>query len=276
MLPLGIKFSFLCSITVAAVTMLPVNVYADSNQVSNTIEKRFPCPTGFTRSPIPEGTFGYYLRNLPLKPGGSNVKYFNGSVKQKDVHEAVIDMDVGTKDLQQCADAVMRLRAEYLWSTNQKDKIQFDVSHKFPAVYSRWKSGDRIQFKNNKPYWYSIGKPSDSYETFRKYMDFVFAYAGTESLANELKMTSLDKLKIGDVFIVGGSPGHCVIVIDTAINPATNEKVFMIAQSYMPAQDIHVLKNPSSLKLSPWYSVNFGDALVTPEWTFNKNNLKTF
>ncbi|WP_334296195.1 DUF4846 domain-containing protein [Clostridioides difficile] len=39
-------------------------------------------------------------------------------------------------------------------------------------------------------------------------------------------------MKIGDVFIVGGSPGHASIIMDMAENEKTGEKVFMIAQSY--------------------------------------------
>lgn len=33
-----------------------------------------------------------------------------------------------------------------------------------------------------------------------------------------MKLQSLDKMKIGDVFIKGGSPGHAVIIVDMAEN----------------------------------------------------------
>ncbi len=82
-------------------------------------------------------------------------------------------------------------------------------------------------------------------------------------------------MQIGDVFIYGGTPGHAVIIVDMCEN-AKGEKFFMIAQSYMPAQEIHILKNKNDPKLSPWYPVNFGDALETPEWDFRKEELKRF
>ncbi|MEM1219965.1 MAG: DUF4846 domain-containing protein, partial [Bacteroidota bacterium] len=44
------------------------------------------------------------------------------------------------------------------------------------------------------------------------------------------------------------------------------------AQSYMPAQDIHILKNPTTG--SAWYSVDEIDPLRTPEWTFGKEHLQ--
>lgn len=81
---------------------------------------------------------------------------------------------------------------------------------------------------------------------------------------------------IGDVFIRGGSPGHAVIVLDMAENKATGERVFLLAQGYMPAQDIHILKNPSAPNLSPWYSTRFGTTLQTPEWEFKAGELKAF
>ena len=54
-------------------------------------------------------------------------------------------------------------------------------------------------------------------------------------------------LQPGDVFIKGGSPGHAVIVVDVAIYTQTGKKVFLLAQSYMPAQQIHILVNPATV-----------------------------
>ena len=82
-----------------------------------------------------------------------------------------------------------------------------------------------------------------SYQSFKEYLQIVFTYAGTASLAKELKLINMNDLEIGDVFIKEGSPGHAVIVMDVAINSKTDKKLFMIAQSYMPAQDIHILVN---------------------------------
>jgi len=107
-------------------------------------------------------------------------------------------------------------------------------------------------------------------------MELIFNYAGTLSLSKEMKAITIDQLNIGDVFIKGGSPGHAVIVVDVATNSETGAKIFLLAQSYMPAQEIQLLKNPSNEDLSPWYSTDFGDVLNTPEWTFYKNELKRF
>jgi Domain of unknown function (4846) len=101
-------------------------------------------------------------------------------------------------------------------------------------------------------------------------------YAGTLSLSKELKSKQVKDLSIGDVFIQGGSPGHAVIVVDVAIKGSNGEKVFLLAQSYMPAQEIHVLVNPNDGGFSPWYSADFGEELVTPEWTFKRDMLKQF
>jgi hypothetical protein len=67
-----------------------------------------------------------------------------------------------------------------------------------------------------------------------------------------------------------------VIVVDMAENKRTGEKVFLVAQGYMPAQDIHVLKNSNDGGLSPWYPLEFSETLHTPEWDFEKTELKKF
>jgi Domain of unknown function (4846) len=66
-----------------------------------------------------------------------------------------------------------------------------------------------------------------------------------------------------------------MIVIDMAKNDR-GDKVFMLAQSYMPAQDIHIVKNPVNDKLSPWYEINDAKQVITPEWIFSNNQLRSW
>lgn len=245
------------------------------NKAGNTIQTRILPPSGFVRETAAPGSFAAYLRNLSLKAHGSDVKYHNGLSKGKSwVYAAVVDMEIGTRDLQQCADAVIRLRAEYLYKQKRYNEISFNFTNGFKAAYSEWMKGKRISVKGNTVNWTQTAKPSNTYSDFRKYLDIVFTYAGTLSLSKELKAKKLNNIKIGDVFIQGGSPGHAVIVVDIAVNPKTNDKVFLLAQSHMPAQDIQVLNNDE--EQCPWYSLNFGNTLATPEWSFNKTDLKEF
>ena len=79
----------------------------------------------------------------------------------------------------------------------------------------------------------------------------------------------------GDVLIKGGSPGHAVIVVDVAVNSG-GERVFMLAQSYMPAQDIHILRNPAANGTHPWFKVTSNPLINTPEWTFEQSQLRTW
>jgi len=103
----------------------------------------------------------------------------------------------------------------------------------------------------------------------------VFMYAGTLSLAAELPKRNVSDIQMGDVFVMGGSPGHAVIVMDMAVND-TGEKIVLLAQSYMPAQNIHVLKNPHDSNLSPWFDMEGLEQLETPEWNFTQNQLKSW
>jgi hypothetical protein len=241
-----------------------------------TISQRINTPRGFNRTEVESDSYEYYLRNLALKADGSKVRFYNGVLKPNFwVYTAVVDMEIGERNLQQCADAAMRLRAEYLYKNNKFDQIHFNFTNGFRVDYSQWMTGKRIVVDGNKSYWKEQTTASNTYSSFRKYMDIIFAYAGTLSLAKEMSPVNIQDIQIGDVFIQGGSPGHAVIVVDLAADTKGN-RIFLLAQSYMPAQDIHILNNPNNKKISPWYSTNFEGELVTPEWTFKKTDLKRF
>lgn len=243
------------------------------------IESRIVPPKEYIRESCANGSFAAYLRNLPLLPEGSKVLLYNGQPKKNQAAAfAVVDMEIGKNDLQQCADAIMRLRAEYLWGQKRYGEIKFNFTNGFPVEYKKWAEGNRIKVNGNKTNWYAAGAADYTYKTFRNYLNMVFMYAGTASLSKELLAVPYASLQAGDIFIQGGSPGHAIIVVDVAVNPKTGKKVFLLAQSYMPAQQTHVLVNPNNRNLSPWYELSDTDEgyIITPEWTFQKKDLKRF
>ena len=251
----------------------PVHPWLSSPATQRTLTSAIPPPTGFTRVTKAPGSFAAWLAELPMRADGAPVLLFNGARKwRQDAHVAVVDIDVGSRDLQQCADAIMRLRAEWQWATRRHREIGFNYTGGGRVSWARWAKGERPSQDGKR--WSAKGRADSSYASFRRYMNQIFSFAGTYSLERELKPVVLEAMQIGDVFIKGGFPGHAVIVADMAENAQTGEKRFLLLQSYMPAQDIHVLKNPADPDGSPWYALNFDGDLRTPEWTFARNSLK--
>ena len=223
----------------------------------DTLQERVAPPAGFERIPAQPGSFAEWLRNLPLRPPHTPVRLYDGRLRYtQDRHVAVIDIDTGKRNLQQCADAIMRLRAEYLLASGRPRDIAFNYTN-----------GKRVAYR---------GKASNR-KAFRRYMIGIFAYAGTYSLEREMKPVSLADMKIGDVFIKGGFPGHAVLVVDLVQNSRTGEKRFLLMQSFMPAQDMHILKNPRSADGTPWYKLPDPEGqLITPDWIFKAKTLRRF
>ena len=261
-------------------SLLPIPTQREKIKVDTSgpdIWQRFPAPEGFVRVKPDTNSFAFYLQHLPLKAHGAQVHYFDGRPKLRTgVHVAVVDIDVGKRDLQQCADAIMRLRAEHLLEQKDYENLHFNFTNGFKASYAKWRQGYKIKVDGNKVSWYASGRKQTSYQSFRQYMTMVFSYAGTLSLEKELEPVELEEIQIGDVFIQGGSPGHAIVVVDMVESTDGEEKLFLLAQSYMPAQEIHILQNPRDEELSPWYSNQFVGRLVTPEWIFSREDLKRF
>ena len=187
----------------------------------------------------------------------------------------VLEVDVGKRDRQQCADAVMRLRAEYLHQAGKESEICFRFTDGTPARWTDYQQGLRPQIASRKTLWKKTASADGSYASFLRYLDSVFSYAGTLSLARELESVVDPRgIQAGDVFIQGGSPGHAVLVVDVA-EDARGRRAVLLAQSYMPAQDIHILRNPKSPE-NPWYVIDGDEPLNTPQWDFPSGSLRRF
>lgn len=252
-------------------TGLPIflpNLYADS------IMERFPPPNGFQRVSFPNESFATYLQNFPLKSQGSSVLLYDGRIKSNQVHAAVLDFPLLREDLIQCADAVMKLRAEYFYSRKQYDQIRFKISNGMEVGFSRFAKGERVQVIENKSQWkkgkYKQGTGRD---VFEEYLRFIYIYAGTISLKSELKKKPIQNLTPGDVWIEAGSPGHVVMVVDQVTGKG-GQTLFLLAQSYMPSQEMHILKSTS--QYSPWFEVPKNQSFPTPEWEFPTKEIYGF
>lgn len=245
---------------------------------ADSIANRIAVPAGYERVALAPGSFGDWLRHLPLKAAGAAVHLYDGRLKPNQAaHCAVIDLDVGRRDLQQCADAVIRLRAEYLFSQGRAGEVVFRLTNGEPCPFARWAGGERPRIVNNRIRWERDAGVNRSHPSLRRYLDFVFAYAGTLSLERELAPGDFRQGPApGDVFILGGRPGHAVLVVDAAVPRSGGPALFLLAQSYMPAQEMHVLVNPTDPGLSPWYRATPGARLETPEWVFEPGQLKRF
>jgi Domain of unknown function (4846) len=211
-----------------------------------------PLPKGYERVPQAGNSFSTYLRQLGLKKD-KTVYLYNGQKKyNQQVQYAVVNISTGNKDLQQCADAVMRLRAEYLFIQNRLHEIDFT--------------------DNNQRHYPFKGT---THKQLLQYLEKVYAMCGSLSLSRQLKpVTAFATIAPGDVLIKGGAPGHAMMVMDVAQNNA-GQKVYLLAQSYMPAQDIHVVINPVNFNTSPWYTVTANESIITtPEWQFTTQQLK--
>ncbi|WP_455716203.1 DUF4846 domain-containing protein [Anaerosporobacter sp.] len=248
--------------------------YSFIDSTGSTLVTRIKTPEGYSRITCDDNSFGDFLRNFTLKEDGSPVLLYDGSEKgNQSSHVAVFDMNISDKDLQQCADSIIRMYAEYYYANQQYDKIKFHFVSGFLCEYEKWRDGYRVKVSGNNVSWQKTKQYDDSYETFEKYLDTVFSYASTLSLDQESAKINIEDLQIGDVFLKGGSPGHVVMVVDICENEQ-GEKAFLLAQGYMPAQEFHVLNNPAS-DTDPWYYVNEVEyPFRTSEYSFDEGSLK--
>lgn len=244
------------------------------NPEGKTLQERVAPPPGYERTEAKGDSLTTFLREYPLKKAGKPVLLYNGEEKgNQSAHVAVFKLPLEKEDLQQCADSVMRVYAEYFWKTGQKEQISFRFVDGFQAEYSKWRSGYRIQAGESRSSWVSGGARDDSYENFKKYLRMVFAYAGTLSMEQESKKIKLSEAATGDIFLYAGSPGHVVMVVDVC-RSSDGKKAFLLGQGFMPAQEFYLLKNPLH-EDDPWYYLEeVSYPLQTPEYSFKKGSFR--
>lgn len=220
----------------------------------------------------PPDSWQSFLQHLPTE-NKPIVDYKGHKIDNQDKHFEILTYDVGSSDLQQCADALMRLRSEYLFGQKKYAQIGFHFNSGIYYSLTDYLRGIRPVFKNRRQILAKTNAASElSHTSLRKWLDIVYAYANTVSLCKELKKA--DGLQTGTIIIVPGNPGHCCIIIDEATT-GKQDTVYKMAEGYMPAQSIYVLSNPYEPDWSPWYHLGKGE-INTASCSFQSYYLKKF
>jgi len=235
----------------------------------NTLETRILTPEGYRRSKA--SGFGAFVRSYKMKKDKSPLLLYNKKKASQSRHIAIFKLPIENYDLQQCADSIMRIYAEYFYKTKQYNKIKFHFVSGFLADYSKWRKGYSIQVTNDGK-WIPTNEDHTTYNSFKKYMKIVFTYASTLSMDKESTPIQEKDLRIGDIFLRPGSPGHVIMVADVC--EKDGHKAYLLAQGYTPACEFHVMVNPKH-KEDPWYYEDeITYPLKTAPYTFDEGTCK--
>ncbi|HJS55857.1 MAG TPA: DUF4846 domain-containing protein [Chitinophagaceae bacterium] len=234
-----------------------------------------PLPPGFNYTYEGDTLYSKWLLDLKLKKNSTVYLYDQTAKADQHVQHAVLDISIGKKNLIQCADAAIKLRADYLFEKRRYHEIRFKATSGEELVFESWLKGTQWKEAKDKLISYTINKTiTNSQNEFNSFLEVVFSYCGTYSLSKQLtRVHDIDLLQPGDVFVEGGFPGHAVTVMAVARNGA-GEKKFLLSQGYMPAQNIHILKNYADPQRGPWYDASEIYPLHTPEWKFEIESLR--
>ena len=243
----------------------------------NTVTSRILVPDGYTRASYDAGTFPTYLQDYSLKEYGAKVINYDGNPYAYQAgHVGVLEVPVPDNGLQQCADALMRIRAEYLWDSGEKSKIGFNFTSGHYCSWTKYAEGYRPTINGNKVTFHKTAGADTSKENFYRYLNLIYTYAGTQSLYSELpKISEVKKLEVGDMLVTPGFPGHIIMIVDKATH-ANGDNLFIFAQGNTPAQSVHMLKNPSDSSISPWFKLEMGAAVQIPTYYFNTSQFIRF
>lgn len=247
------------------------------NKDSLTIKSRVNLPEGFKRVNYSQGSFQEYLRNYKLKPFGSKIiNYDKSEYFWQGGHIGILEVPVPSNGLQQCADALIRIRSEYLWDNNRKDEIGFKFTSGHYCSWKKYAEGFRPKISGNKVTFHKTAAADQSKTNFYKYLNLIYTYSGTLSLYHELTpINDASQLKIGDMMIKGGTPGHIVMICDEIVNDK-GEKKYLLFQGNTPAQSVHLVRNLEDDINSPWYVLEKDKRIPVSNYVFGSAKFVRF
>lgn len=244
------------------------------DETGTTLSKRINPPKGYKRTKGKKGSFTEFLRSYDLKKSTGVVKTWDGKKREDQSGvQAVFKMPLAKENLQWAAGTVIRVYAEYFYTTSQFDRMSFRLRDGFAADFQKWQEGFRIRMDATGAIWINGGVSDASRGNYEKYIHNILLYTSASSLEKETKKIKKADIQVGDIFLRTGTDADAALVVDVCENE-NGQKAFLLAKGGKPAEQFHLLKNPAH-ENDPWYYVEeMNYPLKTPEGSFEKGTLR--
>ncbi|MDR3086196.1 MAG: DUF4846 domain-containing protein [Christensenellaceae bacterium] len=235
----------------------------------DTIAQRLLPPTGYVRINAPAESFQSFLRNYALKPSGSPVLAYDGTERANAGAAAVLKVDLGQKNHEGPAGAVLRLAAEYLFEQSRFSRISFTLGTQFDFSFDTWAEGKTLQVDGNSVKWVSGGDSGSGRDNFTRYLQTLFRYVSVDTLKKDMTLiedAEISPIEAGDIFLGVDANGKpvCAMVADLVSAGAGGGRAMLLLEGGLPAQEAHIVQNPGDSVLSPWYECISEGKIQTP------------
>jgi len=229
------------------------------------IAGRIGIPAGFREVPVEPGSWAEWLRFLPLTPAHSPVRGVDGKPlgwPGIPAPPGVVDMDVRRN--QECADTILRLRAEYLRWAGRDARLAFSLAGGGTISWADWRRGMRPVPLGGRVRMVKMAGPSESRKSFEGFLDAVFNWCNTDSLSHDGVPATPGDLRIGDYVSRpgAGARGHAMMIVDLAVDSEGSKRA-LVLQGAMPAQSAHLLRSNTG---SAWIPLFPAPSFSVPGW----------
>lgn len=182
--------------------------------------------------------------------------------------------------VEQCADIVVRLVAEYANGNGNADEIVFRSLSGQRIEWKRWLQGRYAVNTDASAIIYHAGAArTETPREFDEFLTFVMSYVNTASLRRDWREVAPGDIQIGDVLIqpscLGAGMGHMSMVVDACEDSAGN-RLYLFVDGYTPARVPVVRQREPNKPMSAWmtpkeyleYMDQFGPGNFyrSPEW----------
>jgi len=218
------------------------------------LRERLPTDTGWRRLSLPAGSFGDWLRHMPMQAADAVVRDF----RKRPVDDTAQQRSAGCIALQpntnQLGPAAMmvRLRAEYLWAMQSGGAASFHFDSGQRLDWLDWSRGTRASFETGELRFVQMGQEDTSRSSYCAYLESLFQHTGVQSLLDDTRPVTDGTISVGDILIRPERGNeHAAMIVDLAID--TNGQIaVMLAQGSSPATTLHVCTDELG---SPWHVV---------------------
>ncbi len=233
---------------------LSAQTFLQNGKKTEPLNIHFSPPEGFSRVKLPPGSFGAWLRKMPILKKRGPVRDYRGRIfktREDSAVAAVAACDISGRSLDQCMDILMRFYSAWLKENGRLDALALALPDGTMLGFSDWKKGIRPFFKG---LHFQLKQTARIQKTniLNAYLNTIFEWTGTQAFYHFYKTVPLDSLQPGDFIIKKGRKGHAVLIADL-VSDAQGNKLALIGQGDTPACAFYFLQNSAE---SPWIRVS--------------------